>query len=71
VKGFKNCFIPSAVDGTDGDKLWNVSSEEGGNVRCESEEDEDGDSDTVHISWTLFVQLSTLHKVARPSEVHM
>ena len=59
------------MDGTDGDALWNVSSEEGGNVSSEGEEDEDGDSDTLHGSWTLFVQRSTLHKVARPSEVHM
>jgi hypothetical protein len=42
--------MSSAVDGTDGDTLWNGSVEYG-NVRCECEEDErtdceDGDSDT-------------------------
>ena len=34
VKGFKKCCISSAVDGTDGDMLWN-GSEEGGDVRSE------------------------------------
>ena len=38
---FKKCSIYNAVDGTD-DTLWN-GSEEGGNVRSESEEDEDTD----------------------------
>ena len=33
LKGFKKCFISSAVDGTD-DDLWN-DSEEDGNVRSE------------------------------------
>ena len=48
VKGFKKWCISSAVEGTD-DMLWN-GSEEVGNVRSESVEDEDtdceGDSDT-------------------------
>jgi hypothetical protein len=34
VKGFKKCFISSAVDGTDDDLLWN-DSEEDANVRSE------------------------------------
>jgi hypothetical protein len=34
VKGFKKCFISSAVDGTNDDLLWN-DSEVGGNVRNE------------------------------------
>ena len=42
-KGFKQCCISNAVDGTDDDMLWN-GSEEFGNVRSECEED--GDSDT-------------------------
>jgi len=51
VKGCKKCCISSALDGTDGDMLWN-GSEEDRNVRNECEEDEDtdcedGDSDTV------------------------
>jgi hypothetical protein len=51
VKGFKKCCISNAVDGTDGDKLWN-GGEVDGHVRSECEEDEDtdgedGDSDTV------------------------
>jgi len=50
VKGCEICCIPSAVDETD-DMLWN-DSEEVGDVRSESEENEDidcedGDSDTV------------------------
>ena len=50
AKGFRKCCISSAVDGTDGDMLWNGSYKDG-NVRCESEEDEDteyedGASDT-------------------------
>ena len=49
-EGFKKCCMCSAVDGTDGDMLWN-GSEEGGNVRSECEEYEgtdcaDEDSDT-------------------------
>jgi len=32
VKGFKKCCISNAVDGTDGDMLWNGSAE-GGDVR--------------------------------------
>jgi hypothetical protein len=34
VKGFKKCFISSAVDGTSDDLLWD-DSEEDGNVRSE------------------------------------
>jgi hypothetical protein len=50
VKSFKKCCIPNAVDGTDGDMLWN-DSEEGGYGGSECEEDvgtdyEDGDGDT-------------------------
>ena len=50
VKGFEKCCISSAVDGTDGDMLWNDNVEDG-NVRSECGEDEgtdceDGDSDT-------------------------
>jgi len=50
VKGFKNCCISIALDGTEGGMLWN-GREEDGNVRSECEEDEgtdceDGDSDT-------------------------
>ena len=50
VKGFTECCISSAMDGTDGDMLWN-GSEEGGNVRskCAGDEDADGldgDSDS-------------------------
>ena len=49
VKGFKMCCISNALDETD-DVLWN-GSEEDGNARSESEEDEGtncagGDSDT-------------------------
>jgi hypothetical protein len=49
AKGFIQCCISNAVDGTD-NMLWN-GSEEDGNVRRECEEDEnedceDGDSDT-------------------------
>jgi hypothetical protein len=51
LKGFKKCCISSAIDGTEGDRLWN-NSEEDRNVRSECEEDEgtdceegDGDSD--------------------------
>jgi hypothetical protein len=43
MKGFKKCCISSALDGTDGDMLWNGSKEDGF-VRSECEED--GDSDT-------------------------
>jgi hypothetical protein len=39
VKGFKKCFISSAVDGTDNGMLWNGSVEVG-NVKSECEEDE-------------------------------
>jgi hypothetical protein len=42
-KAVKSCCMSSVVDGTDGDKLWNVRSE------CEEDEDtdcEDADSDT-------------------------
>ena len=42
VKGFKKCSTSSAVDGIDGDMLWN-GSEEGGNVRGECEGDEGTD----------------------------
>ena len=50
MKGFTECCISSAMDGTDGDMLWN-GSEEGGNVRskCAGDEDADGldgDSDS-------------------------
>jgi hypothetical protein len=46
AKGFIQCCISNAVNGTDNDTLWN-SSEEDGNVRRECEEDcKDGDSDT-------------------------
>jgi hypothetical protein len=50
MKVFKKCCISSAVDGSDGDMLWD-GSEMDGNVRSECEEDEgtdyeDGDSDT-------------------------
>jgi hypothetical protein len=44
VTGFKKCCISSAMDGTDGEMLWN-GSEEDGNVRSECEGDEDRDSD--------------------------
>jgi hypothetical protein len=54
VKGFKKCWISSAVDETDDNTLWD-GSEGVGNVRCECEEDEgtdceDGDSDTVTLT---------------------
>jgi hypothetical protein len=29
VKGFKKCYISSAVGGTDGDMLWNGMEEDG------------------------------------------
>jgi len=50
VKGVRRCCISNAVDGTDGDMLWN-GIKEVGNVRSEGEEDEDtecegGESDT-------------------------
>jgi len=50
VKGFRKCYISSALDETDDDKLWN-GSEEGWNIRSECEEDDstdcnDGNSDT-------------------------
>ena len=50
-KGFKKCCISNAVDGTDGDMLWN-GSEGDGKVRSQCVEDEgtdseDGDSDTA------------------------
>jgi hypothetical protein len=41
-EGFKKCCIPNAVNGTDDDMLWN-DTEEDGNVKSESEEDEDTD----------------------------
>jgi hypothetical protein len=47
MMGFKKCCMSSAVDGTDGDMLWN-GSEEDRNVGSECEEDEGtdcGDSD--------------------------
>jgi hypothetical protein len=50
VKGFKKCFISTALDETDEDMLWN-GSKDVGNIRRECEEDEgtnceDGDSGT-------------------------
>jgi hypothetical protein len=50
VKGVRRCCISNAMDGTDGDMLWN-GIKEVGNVRSEGEEDEDtecedGESDT-------------------------
>ena len=50
MKGFKQCCVSNAVDGTDDDMLWN-GSEEYGNVSSECEKDKgtdckDGDSDT-------------------------
>ena len=50
VKGFKKCFISTALDETDEDMLWN-GSKDVGNIRSECEEDEgtnceDGDSGT-------------------------
>ena len=49
-KGFKKCCISNAVDGTNGDMLWN-GREGDGNVTSECEENEGtdseyGDSDT-------------------------
>jgi len=51
VKCFKKCCISSAVDGSDGDMLWD-GREEDGNVRSKGKEhegtdceDEDGDND--------------------------
>jgi len=41
VKGFKKCWISSAMDETN-DMVWN-GSEEYGNIRSECEEDEDTD----------------------------
>jgi hypothetical protein len=50
LKGFKKCCISNAVDGTDGDMLWNGSAENGnGRRKCEEDEGtdcEDGDSGT-------------------------
>ena len=43
VKGFKKCCISSVADGTDGDMLWNVTSE---GEEDEGTDCEDGDSDT-------------------------
>jgi len=48
---FYECCISSAVEGTDDDKVWSDSEEEG-SVKSEWEEDEgtdceDGDSDTT------------------------
>ena len=43
VKGVKSCCMSSAVDGTDGDMLWDVRSE---CVEDEGTDCEDGDSDT-------------------------
>jgi hypothetical protein len=50
VKGFRKCCMCSAVDGTDGDMLWN-GSERNGDVGDECGGDkgtdcENGDSDT-------------------------
>jgi hypothetical protein len=50
VKGFKKCFISTALDETDEYMLWN-GSKDVGNIRSECEEDEgtnreDGDSGT-------------------------
>ena len=50
MQGFKKCCLSNAEDGTDDDILWN-GSEEGRDVRNESEKDEgtdceDGGSDT-------------------------
>jgi len=61
VRGFEKCFISSAVDGTDGDMLWN-GSEEYVDVRSDCEEDEgtdceDGDSDT---DWYRWIECDTL-----------
>ena len=44
MKGFKS-RISNVLNRTDDDMLWN-GSKEGGNVRSECEEDEDGDSDS-------------------------
>jgi hypothetical protein len=47
VKGFKECCISSAMDGTGDDMLWN-DSEEVGNVRSECEENEGTDCEYGH-----------------------
>ena len=42
MKGCKKCCISSAVDGTDGDMLWNGSAENGnGRRKCEEDEGTD------------------------------
>jgi hypothetical protein len=61
LKAFQKCCISNAMDGTDGDMLWN-GSEGDGNVRSECEEDEgtdckDGDSDT---DWYREIESDTL-----------
>jgi hypothetical protein len=53
VKGFKKCFISSAVDDTDVDKMEN-GSEENGSVRSECE---DGDSNT---DWYSLIESDAL-----------
>jgi hypothetical protein len=50
VKGFKMCYLSTAMNRTDNDMLWS-SMEEDGNIRSECEEDkganfENEDSDT-------------------------
>ena len=42
MKGFRKCYICNAMDGTDGDMLWN-GCEEDGHVRSEREEQESTD----------------------------
>ena len=61
MKGCKKCCISNAVDGTDGDRLWN-GSEQDGDVSGECEEDEgtdceDGDSDT---DWYRYIESDML-----------
>jgi len=41
VKGFKKCCTSNGTDGTDDDRLWN-GSEEDGNVTSECEKDGNG-----------------------------
>jgi hypothetical protein len=46
AKGFKKCYISNAMHGTNDDRLWN-GSEEDGDVRSQCEEDEGTDCEDV------------------------
>jgi hypothetical protein len=47
VKGFKNCCMTNAMDGTDDNMIWNES-EEDGNVTSAYDKDEATDCEDGH-----------------------